>query len=116
MYINFWDYTKKCYFYRPQKLIWHGTNTHGERAMETYCDAWSSSSRETVGLASSLLSEKILDQGKFTCNNQFIVLCIEAINQETITRKKRNNNNMQETTACSHVTSEKLDVLDDKCK
>lgn len=72
--------------------------------MESYCDSWNSFSNSKIGLASSLLKGKILEQEKYSCNNQFIVLCIEAMQQiaatttTTITRRKRNDAGTSNTT------------------
>lgn len=73
----------------PQKIVWHGSNARGERAMDAYCDAWHSSAPEKVGLASSLLSNKLLDQEQYSCENRFIVLCIEALAHDRRRRRKR---------------------------
>ncbi|XP_054167998.1 collagen alpha-1(XV) chain-like isoform X2 [Oppia nitens] len=71
----------------PQKLVWHGADRSGVRNSEAYCDAWNSNSMGKMGLASSLISGKLLDQEKYSCNNAFIVLCIEATSPED--RNKR---------------------------
>lgn len=88
----FHPYSKLCFFlrtfFRPQKIVWHGASTNGERSMDTYCDAWHSASSDKVGLASSLLGNKLLDQERYSCDNRFAVLCIEALTQER-RRKKR---------------------------
>lgn len=76
-------------FSRPQKIVWHGSHLLGERAMDTYCDAWHSASTDKVGLASSLLKNKLLDQERFSCNNRFAVLCIEATSQFSRRRRRR---------------------------
>lgn len=55
--------------------------------MDTYCDAWHSASTDKVGLASSLMGNKLLDQERYSCDNRFAVLCIEALSQDR--RKKR---------------------------
>ena len=72
---------------RPQKLVWHGADRSGVRNSDAYCDAWNSNSINKVGLASSLTRGKLLDQDKYSCNNAFIVLCIEATTPED--RQKR---------------------------
>jgi collagen type XVIII alpha len=74
-------------FFRSQKIVWHGSKVNGERAMDTYCDAWHSGSSDKLGLASSLMGNKLLDQQKYSCDNRFIVLCIEVLSQDR--RKKR---------------------------
>lgn len=63
---------------RPHKYIWHGSDTQGERALSSFCDAWHSDSRDVVGLASSLLKNNLLAQEKRGCHNSYAVLCIEA--------------------------------------
>lgn len=75
---------------RSQKIVWHGSHTNGERAMDTYCDAWHSASTAKLGLGSSLLGNKLLDQERYSCDNHFVVLCIEALSQDR--RKKRDLN------------------------
>ena len=62
----------------------------GERAIDLYCDAWDSDSAEKIGLASSLLSNKLLGQEKFSCNHRFAVLCVEATSQPARRRRRRN--------------------------
>ena len=63
---------------RPQKIVWHGATLSGERNMDAYCDAWHSSSSAKEGMASSLLHGRLLEQKKYTCNNRFVVLCVEV--------------------------------------
>lgn len=72
---------------RPLKLVWHGSLPNGERSMDTYCDAWHSSSHEKFGYASNLLGNKLLDQERQPCDGKLIVLCVEALSQDR--RKKR---------------------------
>lgn len=74
---------------RPQKIVWHGSAANGERAMDTYCDAWHSAAAEKSGLASSLLGNKLLDQERYACDNRFVVLCIEVMPEQARRRKKR---------------------------
>ncbi|KAH9414017.1 Structural molecule [Dermatophagoides pteronyssinus] len=62
----------------PQKLIWHGSDKNGIRNMEASCDSWTTNSISRSGMASNLLRGKLLDQEKYSCNNAFIVLCIEV--------------------------------------
>ena len=68
----------------PQKLVWHGAGPGGERQLDTYCDAWTSSEPADRGLGSPLLgggSNGLVAQEKFSCQNRFVVLCIEATSQ-----------------------------------
>lgn len=60
------------------KLVWHGANHNGNRNMEAFCDAWSSDSMSKMGVASNLMRGKLLDQEKYSCNNEFVVLCVEV--------------------------------------
>ncbi|KAL7732414.1 hypothetical protein ACLKA6_004385 [Drosophila palustris] len=71
----------------PLRLVWHGSLPTGERSMDTYCDAWHSSSHEKFGYASNLLGNKLLDQERQPCDGKLIVLCVEALSQDR--RKKR---------------------------
>ena len=75
--------------FRIQKLVWHGSDKHGVRDLESYCDAWHSSVIGKVGMASSLLRGRLLDQERYSCNNAFIVLCIEATSQEDFRKRKK---------------------------
>ncbi|XP_051894342.1 collagen alpha-1(XVIII) chain-like [Pristis pectinata] len=60
----------------PHKLVWHGSNTHGIRAADNYCNEWQKGNG-AKGLASSLTSGKFLEQHSYSCTSSFIVLCIE---------------------------------------
>lgn len=64
--------------------MWHGADRLGIRDIDAYCDAWNSNSINKVGLASSLLRGKLLDQEKYSCNNAFIVLCIETTTDQEV--------------------------------
>ncbi|KAI0215548.1 Collagen alpha-1(XV) chain [Lamellibrachia satsuma] len=68
----------------PQKIIWHGSDVHGQRMPASYCNAWDSKSIEQTGFGSSLLKNKLLDLEKFSCNNAFILLCIEITSREDV--------------------------------
>lgn len=59
-------------------MVWHGADNLGQRDFGNYCDAWHSDSMFKFGLASNLLRGKLLDQQKYSCNNAFIVLCVET--------------------------------------
>ena len=50
--------------------------------MDAYCDAWHSSAMYKFGLASNLQRGRLLEQEKYSCNNAFIVLCVEVISQD----------------------------------
>lgn len=63
--------------YRPQKIVWHGSNMKGSKMDEKFCQEWHSQNGNTMGLGSSLMKHMLLDQSEYTCNNAFIVLCIE---------------------------------------
>lgn len=72
----------------PQKIVWHGSTKVGERSMDMYCDAWHTDSKDKVGLASPLNSGKLLDQENYSCNNAFVVLCVEATSQSDFRAKR----------------------------
>lgn len=40
-------------------------------------------------MASSLLRGRLLDQERYSCNNAFIVLCVEATSQDDYRKRKR---------------------------
>ncbi|NWT75093.1 COFA1 protein, partial [Prunella himalayana] len=61
----------------PQKIIWHGSTANGIRLVSNYCEAWHTADMGAMGQASPLNTGKLLDQKVYSCNNQFIVLCIE---------------------------------------
>ncbi|KAG8512206.1 Collagen alpha-1(XV) chain [Galemys pyrenaicus] len=61
----------------PQKVVWHGSNTHGVRLVDKYCEAWRTNDMAVTGLASPLSTGKILDQKAYSCATRLIVLCIE---------------------------------------
>ncbi|NWV59105.1 COFA1 protein, partial [Malurus elegans] len=61
----------------PQKVIWHGSTANGIRLVSSYCEAWHTADMGAMGQASPLNTGKLLDQKIYSCNNQFIVLCIE---------------------------------------
>lgn len=62
---------------RPQKNIWHGSDPSGRRLMESYCETWRTEATGATGQASSLLSGRLLEQKAASCQNTYIVLCIE---------------------------------------
>lgn len=83
----------------PQKYVWHGSSVHGERSLSSYCDAWNSDGQETVGLASSLLKKQLLGQELMSCQNSFVVLCIEATSQSGSRRRRHAASREQELTS-----------------
>ena len=62
---------------RPQKIVWHGSSTRGSKQDKMLCNEWHTRSSSVMGLASSLNKHMLLDQDEYTCNNAFIVLCIQ---------------------------------------
>lgn len=79
-------------------MLWHGADNLGQRDVDNYCDAWHSSQMHKFALASNLLRGKLLGQEKYSCNNSFIVLCVETAvtNQEDHFRSKRENDLINE--------------------
>ncbi|XP_051166269.1 collagen alpha-1(XXII) chain isoform X2 [Leptopilina boulardi] len=74
----------------PDKVAWHGSHTLGDRAMDTYCDAWHSSSSDRFGLGSPLTDGRLLEQIRYSCDNKFALLCIE-VTSELARRRKRSD-------------------------
>uniref|UniRef100_A0A6A7FZS1 Collagen alpha-1(XVIII) chain-like isoform X4 n=2 Tax=Hirondellea gigas TaxID=1518452 RepID=A0A6A7FZS1_9CRUS len=75
----------------PQKYIWHGSSLKGERSLKAYCNGWNTESPKEVGLASSLLKNRLLSQDQMGCHNVFAILCIEAtsMSSEGLSRHRR---------------------------
>ncbi|XP_057319843.1 collagen alpha-1(IX) chain-like isoform X3 [Microplitis mediator] len=74
-----------------KKVIWHGSHKFGDRAMDTYCDAWNSDSSDRYGLSSSITRGQLLEQSRYSCDNKFALLCIEVTSE--IMRKRRSSKN-----------------------
>ncbi|ESO98499.1 hypothetical protein LOTGIDRAFT_142841, partial [Lottia gigantea] len=68
----------------PQKIIWHGSNRNGQLMKDEYCNKWHSMSRNKMGLGSSLMKNMLLDSEQYSCNNAFIVLCVENTSQRNL--------------------------------
>lgn len=79
---------------RPDKVAWHGSHKLGDRAMDTYCDAWHSSSSDRYGLGSPLTGGRLLEQVRYSCDNKFALLCIEVTSE--ILRRRRSTGNQPE--------------------
>ncbi|XP_034951100.1 collagen alpha-1(XVIII) chain isoform X3 [Chelonus insularis] len=71
----------------PNKVVWHGSHKLGDRAMDTYCDAWHSGSSDRFGLGSPITRGRLLEQSRYSCDNKFVLLCIE-VTSETVRRKR----------------------------
>lgn len=56
-------------------------------SIDSNCDGWHVSTPDKVGLGSSLLGNKLLDQEMYSCQQKNIVLCIEVLTHDT--RRKR---------------------------
>ena len=70
-------------------MVWHGADKLGVSNIDAYCDAWDTSQMHKIGLASSLTRGKLLDQERYSCNNAFIVLCIEVTSPEPPRARRR---------------------------
>jgi len=55
--------------------------------MDTYCDAWHSSSSDRYGLGSPLTGGRLLEQVRYSCDNKFALLCIEVTSE--LVRRRR---------------------------
>lgn len=62
---------------RQEKVIWHGANEKGHPDFDAYCNAWTSDEPKITGAGSSLLKHQLLDTERYSCNNNFVLLCIE---------------------------------------
>lgn len=62
--------------YRDYNLVWHGAHTAGKNSMRN-CYNWTTNAASSVGYASDFLYEYMVHQKTETCDNKFIVLCIE---------------------------------------
>lgn len=61
----------------PQKLVWHGSLSSGQRHMDSYCETWRVGEQTLTGMASDLQSGQLLQQTTSSCSSLHIVLCIE---------------------------------------
>ncbi|KAK8748533.1 hypothetical protein OTU49_015842 [Cherax quadricarinatus] len=77
----------------PVKYMWHGSNRYGESSLSHNCNAWSSASSSTHGMAAALHSLKLLDQQKVACDNRLIVLCIES--SSTLPKRRKRDTEEQ---------------------
>lgn len=62
--------------------------------MDTYCDAWHSSSSDRYGLGSPLTGGRLLEQVRYSCDNKFALLCIEVTSE--VTRRRRNSDAVED--------------------
>lgn len=69
--------------------MWHGSHALGDRAMDTYCDAWHSSSPDRFGLGSPLTNGRLLEQQRYSCDKKFALLCIEVSSEQSKRRRRR---------------------------
>ena len=88
-HLKLWIFLKLlCVRFRPQKIVWHGSDSKGKRMMDSYCEAWGTSKTAMTGMGSSLMEHKLLGMDKFSCNNAFVLLCVENT-ARTVVRKWR---------------------------
>ncbi|MCP9260255.1 hypothetical protein DINM_003491 [Dirofilaria immitis] len=66
---------------RPEKRMWHGSDSSGMRSESGYCSAWRSSTSAQVGRASYIGRGLPLlrDSRDSECSRQLVVLCIEVL-------------------------------------
>lgn len=72
------------FFSRPMKVLWHGSDAKGNRMEDKSCRGWSSHSRFASGLGSSIMEGKMMDMNEYSCNNAFVVLCVEITSQKRL--------------------------------
>ncbi|KAG7268226.1 hypothetical protein CRUP_010689 [Coryphaenoides rupestris] len=62
----------------PEKMLWHGSTSGGQRQVESYCETWRLGNGGQRGVASPLAGgEGILGQSISSCSNSYAVLCVE---------------------------------------
>lgn len=64
---------------RPEKMVWHGADSQGNKMNDKECSDWRSDSSNRVGYAGSLKDGKLVDMIEYSCRKQLIVLCIEVL-------------------------------------
>lgn len=62
---------------RPEKMVWHGSTSGGQRHLDSYCESWRVSHRAVTGMATSLQSGALNQQTSSSCSSSYVVLCIE---------------------------------------
>uniref|UniRef100_A0A3B3U6E4 Collagenase NC10/endostatin domain-containing protein n=1 Tax=Poecilia latipinna TaxID=48699 RepID=A0A3B3U6E4_9TELE len=61
----------------PEKMMWHGSTSRGQRDVNNYCEAWRVGERALTGMASPLQSRSLLQQSSSSCSSSYVVLCVE---------------------------------------
>lgn len=73
-------YSCCVFFQRPEKMVWHGSTSGGQRHLDSYCESWRVSDRAVTGMATPLLSGSLMQQTSSSCSSSYIVLCVENSN------------------------------------
>ncbi|XP_063981112.1 collagen alpha-1(IX) chain-like isoform X3 [Diachasmimorpha longicaudata] len=76
----------------PEKIVWHGSHKLGDRAMDTYCDAWHSGNSDRYGLGSPITGGRLLEQVRYSCDSKFALLCIEVTSESARRRRSIHDN------------------------
>ena len=100
-------------YFRPEKVVWHGSHTLGDRAMDTYCDAWHSSSTDRYGLGSPLTGGRLLEQVRYPCAKKFALLCIEVTSEQSKRRRRRRSVDSQDEDEDEEDVDEDVDEEDE---
>ncbi|CAL8388780.1 unnamed protein product [Boreogadus saida] len=62
----------------PEKMLWHGSTSGGQRKVESYCETWRLGDEGPRGEASPLgRGEGILREEPRSCSSSYVVLCVE---------------------------------------
>uniref|UniRef100_A0A3B5AU14 Collagenase NC10/endostatin domain-containing protein n=1 Tax=Stegastes partitus TaxID=144197 RepID=A0A3B5AU14_9TELE len=62
----------------PEKTMWHGSTSGGQRHVDSFCETWRVGERALTGMASPLQGGGgLLQQSSSSCSSSYIVLCIE---------------------------------------
>ncbi|XP_063702307.1 collagen alpha-1(XVIII) chain isoform X8 [Culicoides brevitarsis] len=86
-----------------QKTLWHGSTQYGIRVESTFCDNWQSSARDTFGLASNLQTNHLVEQLEYSCDNRFIVLCIEVVSKSSRSKRSIDSHELTEAEYTQHL-------------
>lgn len=79
--------------------------------MDTYCDAWHSSSSDRYGLGSPLIGGRLLEQVRYSCDNKFALLCIEVTSE--MVRRRRSAGDRSEDDDVELTENDYMEYLED---
>ena len=66
-------------YFRPFKIIWHGSKRNGHLQENGNCDKWRKNGRTSFSYGAPINgTTTVVAPQKYYCDNKFIVLCIEV--------------------------------------